>query len=102
MLIPLILFFVSFFGIVFFLIWKVPLLVNLSQENNTQPDFIVTAKEKLEDGVKKEIKGKFEEFLQMVLSNLRRSIVKVDRITTKWLYTLKRRRKRKENGNKPE
>ena len=95
MIISLIIFITSAIGILLFLIWKVPLLAKISSEKNPSSDFILNAKEKLEEGVKKEIKERFEELLHVILSNLRRFLVRVERITTKWLYTLRRKRKKR-------
>ncbi len=98
MVVSLIIFCISLLGILFFLIWKAPLLAKISSEKDSSNDFILNAKEKLEEGVRKEIKERFEELLQMILSNLRRFLVRVERITTKWLYTLRRKRKKRNGG----
>ncbi len=101
MIVFLVIFCLSLLGTFLFLTWKAPALVDFSEKDVDDKDFIVAAKEKLEESVKKEIRERFEEALGRMLSSLRKVIVKVERVTTKWLYTLKRKRK-KRDGNKTE
>ncbi len=96
MVFGLIVFCLSVLGLFLFLTWKAPLVADLSEKENDKGDFILSAKEKLEEGIKKEVEEKFENFLQRVLSVIRKGIIKVEALTTKWLYTLKRKRKKKE------
>ncbi len=96
MLISLIVFFISLLGISVFLIWKAPLLAETFVHEEPEKDYILNAKEKIEEGVKKEIKGRAEELLQVILSKLRRFLVRVERTTTKWIYVLKRNKKKRE------
>ncbi len=96
MLISLIVFCVGLLGVSVFLVWKAPLLAEISTQREPEKDYILSAKEKIEEGVKKEVKGRIEELLQIVLSGLRRFLLRVERITTKWLYTLRRNRKKRE------
>jgi Na+-transporting methylmalonyl-CoA/oxaloacetate decarboxylase gamma subunit len=84
-----------------FLALKAPLVAGLSEETNSENDFIIQTKEKIEEGVKKEVKERFEELLQRILSAVRRFLIKVEQTTTKWLFILKRKRKNREE-NKPE
>ncbi len=84
-----------------FLTSKAPLVAGLSEESNNENAFIIQAKEKIEEGVKKEVKERFEELLQRILSVVRRSLIKVEQTTTKWLFILRRKRKNREE-NKPE
>ncbi len=102
MIISLIIFCLSLLGIFLFLTWKAPALADFSEKDiDDDKDFIVTAKEKLEESVRNEVREGFEEALGRILSSLRKVIVKVERVTTKWLYTLKRR-KRERGNSKPE
>jgi len=87
---------VSIIAIFFIIIRRVPDIANLPEEDDYSKDIICTAKEKIEEGVEKEVKQRFEDMLQITLSYLRRFFSRIERTTTKWLYTLKRRRKNKE------
>jgi hypothetical protein len=101
MIISIIIFFLSLFLLFLFLVWKAPRVVRISEKESSANDFIVTAKEKIEEEVKKEIKESFENILQRILSSLRRFLIKIEQITTKWLFILKRKRKKREE-HKPE
>ncbi len=101
MLIAFILFFLGIIVTAVFILHKVPLLNEIS-ESPVKSDNSFDTKEKIEEKVKKEVKEIFEDFLQLILQTTRKVIIKIERITTKWLYLLKRRRKKKSNGNKPE
>jgi Na+-transporting methylmalonyl-CoA/oxaloacetate decarboxylase gamma subunit len=101
MIIFLSLFLLGVLMIFVFLLLKAPLVAGLSEETNSENDFIIQTKEKIEEGVKKEVKERFEELLQRILSVVRRFLIKVEQTTTKWLFTLKRKRKNREE-NKPE
>ena len=96
-----IIFFLGCLSIFFFLTWKAPLLVGLSDKKDNTKDFVVVAREKIEEGVRREIKENIEEILQRVLSSIRRFLIKVEQGTTKWIFILKRKRRRKDN-DKPE
>ncbi len=102
MLIAFILFFIGALGIAVFVIYKLPLLKDLSDEIPEEDNSVNSTKEKIEDKVKKEVKEILEDFLHLILQNTRKVILKIERITTKWLYLLKRKRKNKGNNNKPE
>lgn len=101
MLIAFSLFFLGVIMIAGFVIYKVPLLKELSEEP-IKDDNSFLAKEKIEEKVKKEVKEIFEDFLHLILQTTRKIIIKIERITTKWLYLLKRKRKKKSGDNKPE
>ncbi len=101
MLIAFSLFFLGILVITGFVIYKVPLLKELSEEP-IKEDSSFHTKEKIEEKVKKEVKEIFEDFLQLILQSTRKIIIKIERVTTKWLYLLKRKRKKKNNDNKPE
>ncbi len=101
MILSLFIFLFSFLLVVFFLVWKVPLVASLSNMDDHSNDFIIATKEKIEESVKKEVKERFEEMLKRMLSSLRRFLIKIEQITTKWLFVLKRKGKNKEE-NKPE
>ncbi len=94
MVVPFILSFIGFIGIATFIILKVPEIVELSEEkirpNNKE-------RERLEEKVKKEVKEIFEDFLQLILQNIRKIIVKIEGATTKWLYALKRKKRQKKD-----
>ncbi len=96
-----IIFFLGCLGIFFFLTWKAPLLVELSEKKDNSKDFVVVAKEKIEEGVRREIKENVEEILQRILCSVRRFLIKVEQGTTKWLFILKKKRRKKDN-DKPE
>ncbi len=102
MLIAFILFFIGTIAVALFVIYKVPVLNELSEETAVEDNSINSTKEKIEDKVKKEVKEILEDFLHLILQNTRKVILKIERITTKWLYLLKRKRKNKGNNNKPE
>ncbi len=101
MIISLLIFLTGLLSVFLFLTWKAPLVASLSDIKDPSNDFIIATKEKIEEGVKKEIKEKFEEMLKRILSSVRRFLIKVEQITTKWLFILKRKGKNKEE-NKPE
>ena len=101
MIVSLIIFLIGLLSLFLFLTWKAPLVASISAIEDPTNDFIIVAKEKIEEGVKKEVKERFEEILQRILSSVRRFLIKVEQITTKWLFILKRKRKNKEE-NKPE
>ncbi len=101
MIIAFIIFCLSFLGLVVFLIGKAPVLAGFSEQKDDSNDFIIAAKEKIEEGVKKEIRERVEEILHSTLSILRKIILRFEHITTKWLYALKRKRRKREE-NKPE
>lgn len=101
MLIAFILSFVGAAAIAGFVIYKVPLLNELSEEP-AEGDSSFDAKEKIEEKVKREVREILEDFLQLILQTTRKIIIKIERITTKWLYLLKRKRKKKNIENKPE
>ncbi len=92
MLIGFILAFIGVVGIALFAISKVPLLLELSEKISII-DEEKQIKERIEDKVKKEVKGIFEDFLQAVLQGVRKFVVKTEQITTKWLYNLKRKKR---------
>ncbi len=96
MIVSFIVFCTGLLGIFLFLAWKAPVLTELSEKEDGKNDFILAAKEKLEEGVEKEVKERFEVFLQRFLSCLRRFLGKIEQLTTKWLYTLRRKRKEKD------
>ncbi len=102
MLIAFTIFFLGTIVIAVFVISKVQLLNELSEEPS-RDDISIKAREKIEEKVKKEVKEIIEDFLQLILQTTRKIIVKIERATTKWLYLIKRRRRKtKNNGNKPE
>lgn len=101
MILSLFIFLFSFLAVVFFLLWKAPLVESLSNTDDPSNDFILATKEKIEESVKKEVKDRFEEVLKRILSSLRRFLIKIEQITTKWLFILKRKGKNKEE-DKPE
>ena len=86
---------VSVIAISILLIRRVPDIVDLSEEDPIG-DIINTAKEKIEEGVEKEIKERFECFLQVILSHLRRFFSRVEKAITRWLYILKRKKRKKD------
>ncbi len=98
MLISFVIFCISFLSIILFIIWKVPVLAKLPEED-TSKDFILVAKEKIEEGVKKEVKERFEDALQKVLSGIRKILIRIEKITTKSLYTLRRKRRKEKTIN---
>jgi len=101
MLVSFIIFCCSFLGVLFFLIWKAPVLAEVTESRAPAKDFVLVVREKIEEGVKRESKERFESFLKNILSVIRKSLLKIEQTTTKWLYTLKRKKKKKDN-NKPE
>ncbi len=101
MIIVFIIFCLSFLAIVALLILKVPLLVDFPEKRDDSKDFIIAAKERIEEGVRKEVKERIEELLHSILSILRKVILKVEHVTTKWLYSLKNKRRKREE-HKPE
>ncbi len=88
------LFTLSFLGaltVIAFIISKVPALVNL---NGHATDVELSDPEdRLERKVKRELKNIFTDFLQAVLQIFRKFIIKTESVTTKWLYTIKRKKK---------
>jgi predicted PurR-regulated permease PerM len=101
MIVSILIFLFAFLSVVFFLMWKAPLVASLSSVDDPANDFIINTKEKIEESVKKEVKERFEEILKRILSSLRRFLIKIEQITTRWLFVLKRKGKNKEE-NKPE
>jgi Na+-transporting methylmalonyl-CoA/oxaloacetate decarboxylase gamma subunit len=101
MIISLIIFLFGLLFVFLFLTWKAPLVASLSDVEDSSNDFIIATKEKIEEGIKKEVKEKFEEMLKRILSSVRRFLIKIEQITTRWLFVLKRKGKNKEE-NKPE
>ncbi len=102
MLASFVIFFIGALSVLLFLIWKVPVLVKLPEEKEEKKDFISSAKEKLEEGVKKEVNERFQNLLQKFLSDLRRITIKVEKTVTRWLYLLRRKRKKREKEEKKE
>jgi len=96
MTIAIIAFGVSIIAISILFVRRVPDITELSEEEDSDKDIICIAREKIEEGVEKEIKERFEDFLQLILSHMRRFFVRVEKTTTKWLYVLKRRKRKKE------
>jgi len=99
MVISLVVFSLSFFGLIIFLFWKAPIVASMPERKN-QKDFLVVAKEKFEEEVKREVGEKVDSFLQSSLSLFRKFLIRIEKITTKWLYKLKRKRKKKEKEDK--
>jgi len=95
MLVSFIVFCLCFFAIIIILIAKVPSLSSVNITEGNEKDFISNAKEKIEDSVKREIKEKVEDLLQNILSATRKIILKIEQLTTKMLYRLKRNKKKR-------
>lgn len=90
--------FLSFVGVSVFLLWKIPVLVKLEEEE--KKDFVAIAKEKIDENIKKELKEIFNEMLQNFLTRTRRLLIKVEQWVTKYLYKIKRKNKENEEENK--
>ncbi len=95
MTIALIIFLIGVLCVLIFLIWKAPLVADLSEEKERTDSFFVTVKERIVL-IAKDFKARCESLLQSFLAIIRRVLIKVEQITTKWLCSLKKRKK-KEN-----
>ncbi len=84
--------FAGLLGITVFVISKVPSLTTLGEKDYIQTE---NPEEKIEQKIKTEIKGILEDLLQKILQSIRKIIVRIENITTGWLYALKRRKKKK-------
>jgi hypothetical protein len=88
-------FILSAVGVIIFLLWKIPFL-NCISEEECGKDFVTIAKEKIDENIKKEVKERLESFLQRFLAQTRRILIAAEQHTTKWLYKIKR--KKRTNG----
>ncbi len=91
MLISFIVFGCSFLAIFVFLLLKVPDLVKV-RETNGVADASYSIKTKIEEGVRKEIKERFENFLHRTLSVLRKIILRIEKTMSGWLHALKKKK----------
>ncbi len=101
MLTPLIIFVAGIIGIALFLIYKAPALTELSEDEEESYDVLLTCRKRGKEAFG-EVKCRFEKFLQILLSAVRKILIKVEKVTTKWLYVLKRKQKKKEKMEKKE
>lgn len=101
-MLPLLIIFVAgIVGIALFLICKAPALTELSEDEEESYDVLLTCRKKGKKALG-EVKCRFEKFLQILLSAVRKILIKVEKVTTKWLYVLKRKQKKKEKTEEKE
>jgi len=80
-------------GIFVFLILKMPILAEI-QETKKLSGTDYPIKTKIEEGVRREIKERFEDFLHRVLSGLRKIILKIEKTVADWLSMLKKKKEK--------
>ena len=100
MLLPLLIFVAGILIIAFFVIWKTPAVSRIPEDDKVK-DFIIATKEKIGEEVKKEVNDRVESVLHKVLSTIRKGVIRMEKLTSKWLRILKKRKKQKEE-DKPE